>query len=103
MNAFQTVSANVTHTFTGLSDVFLISTARSTAGVGGSFTRPFALVAAWCYAGVFYGVQRADDSEALRACEEAMQHAERDSSDTALMFAMYEVGGVLLHRDDARR
>ena len=61
----------------------------------------FALVAAWCYAGVFYGVQRADDSEALRACEEAMQHAERDSSDTALMFAMYEVGGVLLHRDDA--
>ena len=61
----------------------------------------FALVAAWCYAGVFYGVQRADDSEALRACEEAMQHAEGDSSDTALMFAMYEVGGVLLHRDDA--
>ena len=32
-------------------------------------------------------------TRALRACEEAMQNAERDSSDTALMFAKYELGG----------
>ncbi|MFY9918281.1 MAG: AAA family ATPase [Mycobacterium sp.] len=61
----------------------------------------FALVAAWCYAGIFYGVFRAEDSAALLACEEALQHAERHSSDTGLMFAMYVLGGVLLNRGDA--
>jgi class 3 adenylate cyclase len=60
----------------------------------------FALVAAWCYAGIVYGVLPADDSS-LSACEEAVQNAERASSDTALMFAEYVLGGVLLYRDDA--
>jgi hypothetical protein len=60
----------------------------------------FALVAAWCYGGTFYGVLSADDPEAVRACEEAFAHAERHSSDTGLMFAMYELGGVLLNRAD---
>ena len=52
----------------------------------------FALVAASCYAGIFYGVFSAEDSAALHACEEALAHAERHSSDTGLMFAMYELG-----------
>jgi hypothetical protein len=43
----------------------------------------------------------ADDPAAVRACEEAFAHAERHSSDTGLMFAMYELGGVLLNRADA--
>ena len=60
----------------------------------------FALVAAWCYGGIFYGVFSADDPMAVRACEEAFAHAERHSSDTGLMFAMYELGGVLLNRAD---
>jgi hypothetical protein len=43
---------------------------------------------------------RADDS-AVRAIEEAVQTAQRASSDIALIFAEYSLGGVLLSRDTA--
>ena len=43
---------------------------------------------------------RADDS-AVRAIEEAVQTAQRASSDVALMFAEYSLGIALLHRDTA--
>ncbi len=59
-----------------------------------------ALVAGWCYAGIFFGVLRADDA-ALQACEEALQCAQAESGDIALLFAKYELGAVLLYRDDA--
>src|SRR6476661_1806249 len=58
------------------------------------------LVVGWCYSGIVYGVLRADDS-ALRACEESLRIAHRDSSDTARNFAEYMLGLVLLYRDDA--
>ena len=49
---------------------------------------------------IVYGVLRADDA-ALRAIEEAVQIAERASSDTALIFAEYALGVALLNRDAA--
>jgi len=58
------------------------------------------LVVGWCYSGIAYGVLRADDS-ALRACEESLRIAHRDSSDTARNFAEYMLGLVLLYRDGA--
>ena len=47
-----------------------------------------------------YGVLRADDS-ALRTIEEAVQTAQRASSDIALIFAEYGLGAALLYRDAA--
>jgi hypothetical protein len=59
------------------------------------------LVVTWTYGlGIGYGVLRADDS-ALRAIEDAVQTAQRASSDIALIFAEYSLGGVLLYRDTA--
>ncbi|OBI91837.1 adenylate/guanylate cyclase domain-containing protein [Mycobacterium sp. 1245805.9] len=59
------------------------------------------VVLAWTYgAGVRYGVVRADDS-VVRTIEEAVQTAQRASSDIALIFAEYALGSVLLHRDSA--
>ena len=59
-----------------------------------------ALVLAWTYGGIPFGVLRADDS-ALRASEEAVQTAQRASSDHALFYAEYALGAVLLYRDAA--
>jgi hypothetical protein len=60
-----------------------------------------ALVVAWTYGvEIVYGVLRADDS-ALRASEEAVQTAQRASSDLALGFAEYGLGVALLYRDAA--
>jgi class 3 adenylate cyclase len=60
-----------------------------------------ALVLAWTYSGaITYGVLRADDS-ALRASEEAVQTAQRASSDIALSFAESGLGIALLYRDAA--
>jgi hypothetical protein len=59
-----------------------------------------ALVVCWTYGGILYGVLRADDS-ALRASEEAVQTAQRASSDHALKYAEYALGGALLYRDAA--
>jgi hypothetical protein len=58
------------------------------------------LVVTWTYGATLYGVLRADDS-ALHAIEEAVQTAQRASSDIALIFAEYGLGGVLLYRDGA--
>src|SRR6185312_14480619 len=61
----------------------------------------FALVVTWTYgAEIAYGVRRADDA-ALRAIEEAVQTAQRASSNFALMFAEYTLGIALLYRDAA--
>ena len=49
---------------------------------------------------IVYGVLRADDS-ALRVIEEALQTAQRASSDFALMFAEYSLGVALLNREAA--
>ncbi len=49
---------------------------------------------------ICHGVLRADDS-ALRTIEEAVQTAQRASSDVALIFAEYSLGAVLLYRDAA--
>ena len=49
---------------------------------------------------ITYGVLRADDS-ALRTIEEAVQTAQRASSDIALIFAEYSLGAALLYRDAA--
>ena len=58
-------------------------------------------VVAWTYGlAIQYGVLRADDS-ALRAIEEAVQTAERASSDLALGLAEYTLGVALLNRDAA--
>jgi hypothetical protein len=59
-----------------------------------------ALVVVWTYGCIPYGVLRADDS-ALRASEEAVQTAQRASSDHALFYAEYALGAVLLYRDAA--
>ena len=60
-----------------------------------------ALVVAWTYGlEIAYGVLRADDS-AVRAIEEAVQTAQRSSSDIALIFAEYSLGVALLYRDAA--
>ena len=60
-----------------------------------------ALVVAWTYGvEITYGVVRAGDS-AVRASEEAVQTAQRASSDIALIFAEFTLGMVLLKRDAA--
>ena len=59
------------------------------------------VVVTWTYGlAIRYGVLRADDS-ALRAIEEAVQTAQRASSDIALIFAEYSLGAALLYRDAA--
>ena len=59
------------------------------------------LVVVWTYGlGICYGVLRADDS-AVRAIEEAVQAAQGASSDIALIYAEYSLGGALLYRDAA--
>ncbi len=59
------------------------------------------LVLTWTYgAAIVYGVLRADDF-AVHAIEEAVQTAKRSSSDIALIFAEYSLGGALLARDAA--
>jgi tetratricopeptide (TPR) repeat protein len=59
------------------------------------------VVVTWTYGlAITYGVLRADDS-ALRAIEEAVQTAQRASSDIALIFAEYALGVALLYRDAA--
>ena len=59
------------------------------------------MVVTWTYGvAICYGVLRADDS-ALRAIEEAVQTAQRASSDIALIFAEYSLGAALLYRDAA--
>ena len=59
-----------------------------------------ALVVVWTYGGIPYGVLRADDA-ALRASEEAVQTAQRASSDHAVFYAEYALGAVLLYRNAA--
>jgi class 3 adenylate cyclase len=59
------------------------------------------VVLTWTYGlAITCGVLRADDST-LRAIEEAVQDAQRASSDIALIFAEYSLGGTLLYRDAA--
>jgi hypothetical protein len=58
------------------------------------------IVVTWTYGAIVYGVLRADDS-ALHAIEEAVQTAQRASSDIALIFAEYALGATLLYRDGA--
>jgi hypothetical protein len=64
------------------------------------------VVVTWTYGlGICYGVLRADDS-ALHTIEEAVQTAQRASSDIAVIFTGYALGGALLYRDavaDRRR
>ena len=60
-----------------------------------------ALVLAWTYgAAIAYGVIRADDS-AVSASEEAVQTAQRASSDIAVGMAEFGLGTALLYRDAA--
>jgi hypothetical protein len=60
-----------------------------------------ALVLAWTYGlAITYGVIRADDS-AVHASEEALQTAQRASSDIAVSLAEYALGNALLYRDAA--
>jgi class 3 adenylate cyclase len=66
----------------------------------GSDPATLGLVVTWTYGAMLYGVLQADDS-ALRAVEEAVQTAQRASSDIALIFAEYAFGATLLYRDDA--
>ncbi len=57
------------------------------------------LVVTWTYGvGMVYGVLAADDS-AVQAIEEAVQTAQRSSSDIALTYAEYALGVALLYRD----
>jgi hypothetical protein len=59
------------------------------------------LILTWTYGvAIVYGVLRADDS-AVHAIEQAVQTAKRSSSDIALIFAEYSLGGALLDRDAA--
>ena len=59
------------------------------------------VVVTWTYGlAIVYEVLRADDS-ALGAIEEAVETAQRASSDIALIFAEYSLGGTLLCRDSA--
>jgi hypothetical protein len=60
----------------------------------------FGVVVTWTYGAIVYGVLRADDS-ALRTIEEAVQTAQRASSDIALIFTEYALGVALLYRDAA--
>jgi len=57
-----------------------------------------AVVVTWTYGALIYGVLRADDA-ALRAIEEALAAAGKASSDIALIFAEYTLGGALVYRD----
>ena len=58
-----------------------------------------ALVVGWTYgAATTYGVLRPDDS-ALLTCEEAVQTAQRASSDIAVIFAEFSLACALLYRD----
>jgi class 3 adenylate cyclase len=60
-----------------------------------------AFVVSWTYGmQIFCGVLRADDS-AVRACEEAVQTAQRAGNDHALGLAKYALGIALLNRDAA--
>ena len=60
-----------------------------------------ALVLTWTYGvGVVCGLLRADDA-VVHAMEEAVATAERASSDLALIFAEYGLGGSLLYRGGA--
>ncbi len=57
------------------------------------------VVVTWAYGvAICHGVLRADDS-ALHTIEEAVQTAQRASSDIALIFAEYSLGAALLYRD----
>ena len=57
------------------------------------------VVVTWTYGlALHYGVLRADDS-ALHTIEEAVQTAQRASSDIALIYAEYSLGSALLSRD----
>ncbi len=59
------------------------------------------VVITWTYGlAIVYGVLRADDS-ALRTIDEAVQIAQRASSDIALIFAEYSLGRALLCQDGA--
>ncbi|HEY2502787.1 MAG TPA: AAA family ATPase, partial [Mycobacterium sp.] len=58
------------------------------------------VVVTWTYGAIAYGVLRADDST-MRTIEEAVQTAQRASSDIALIFAEYSLGAALLNRDAA--
>jgi hypothetical protein len=58
------------------------------------------VVVTWTYGAILYGVLRADDS-AVRTIEEAVQTAQRASSDIALLFVEYALGAALLSRDTA--
>jgi hypothetical protein len=58
------------------------------------------VVVTWTYGAIPYGVLRADDS-ALRTIEEAVQTAQRASSDIAVIFAEYSLAAALLYRDAA--
>ncbi len=59
------------------------------------------VVVTWTYGlAIVYGVLRADDS-AMHAIEESVQSAHRASSDIALIFTEYSLGGALLCRDTA--
>jgi class 3 adenylate cyclase len=56
------------------------------------------LIVTWTYGvGMVYGVLAADDS-AVQAIEEAVQTAQRSSSDIALTYAEYALGVALLYR-----
>ena len=59
------------------------------------------LVVTWTYGvAITYGVLRADDS-ALHTIEEAVQTAQRASSDIGVIYTEYALGGALLNRDAA--
>ena len=58
------------------------------------------VVLTWTYAAIPYGVLQADDS-ALRTIEEAVQTANRASSDIAVIYADYSLAVALLYRDAA--
>jgi hypothetical protein len=61
----------------------------------------FGVVVTWTYGlAILAGVLPADGS-ALCVIEEAVQTAQRSSSDIALIFAEYSLGGALLNRDAA--
>jgi class 3 adenylate cyclase len=67
----------------------------------GSDPATLGLVVTWSYGvAIVGGVLRAEGS-VLRAIEETVQIAQRASSDIAVIFAEYSLGGVLLCRDDA--
>ena len=67
----------------------------------GSDPATLGLVVTWSYGvAIVSGVLQAEGS-VLRAIEETVQIAQRASSDIAVIFAEYSLGGVLLCRDDA--